>query len=220
VAELQHLSGNHLCNVSLINAASSTGPIHQLTRCTFLLNNPIYPLYLMSRSHNHALDLYYSGSTGKKLSTLNALFCEYGKHLLENREIHHSLRLLKNHAENLSAHMLDMKLDRLCTHCATTSDGGCCSSYMEANSNALLLLINQLYGVDVKKQHTSEVECCFLGDTGCILTIKPIFCLNYNCKHIVDQAGKQEMATLEYLSGRMLNEQINLESIIISIINF
>jgi hypothetical protein len=111
--------------------------------------------------------------------------------------------------------MLEMKLDHLCIRCAGTDSGGCCSSYMEANTNALLLLINKLYGVTVEHQHSSDTECCFLGKTGCILPIKPVFCLNYNCKHIVDQASENEMEILDRLAGKLLYEQTHLESIIL-----
>jgi len=42
-----------------------------------------------------------------------------------------------------------------------------------------------------------------------------MFCLNYNCKNIVDQATKAEMNRLERLAGILLTEQTRLEAILL-----
>ena len=165
-----------------------------------------------------ALDLYYTGSTEQKISRTNELFALHGKSLLREERIIKALRQLKDHSKALSEQMLLMKLDRLCSKCAGTDNGGCCSSYMEANSNVILLLINRLYGVLVEEQHQRGAECCFLGPRGCILPIKPVFCLNYNCKHITGQASKQDMTALEQASGQVLGQQTQLEDMIVEYI--
>jgi hypothetical protein len=85
---------------------------------------------------------------------------------------------------------------------------------MEANSDTILLLINRLQGVTARRQHEPSGECCFLGNSGCILPVKPIFCLNYNCSHIHDQASRTEVHTLEQLAGTLLTEQTRLESML------
>ena len=168
----------------------------------------------MTYSTTDLLDLLFGGTSDEKISRMEELHALYGHDLKNNVSVIASLALIDKHSDRLATHMLAMKLDHLCTNCASIEGGGCCSSYMEANSSTLLLLINKLHGVDVCRQHEPSADCCFLGVAGCILPIKPIFCLNYNCKHIVDQATDAEMAELELLAGRLLLEQNNLESII------
>ncbi len=173
---------------------------------------------MTSTAAQHALDLYYSGSTEQKISRTNELFALHGKNLLREEKIIKALHQLEKHAKALSEQMLLMQLDRLCSKCASTDNGGCCSSYMEANSNVILLLINRLYGVLIEKQHQREAECSFLGPGGCILLVKPVFCLNYNCSHITDQSSEQDMTTLELAAGQVLGQQTQLEDIIVEYI--
>jgi hypothetical protein len=143
------------------------------------------------------------------------LYDRHGKQLLADKAITNSLALLRKYAAKLSAQMEAINLRQLCSNCASRTGGGCCSSYMEANSDVILLLINRLYGINVTRQHENSTQCCFLGHSGCILPIKPMFCLNYNCKHISDLATTTEMNDLEQLAGRLLTEQTRLESILL-----
>jgi hypothetical protein len=170
----------------------------------------------MKYSTTDLFDLLFAGTSDQKISRMEELHARHGDDLKKNASVISSLALIDKHSDKLAAHMLVMKLDHLCTTCASIKGGGCCSSYMEANSSTLLLLINKLHGVNVCRQHTPSADCCFLGKKGCILPIKPIFCLNYNCKHIVDQATREEMSELELLAGELLMEQNNLESIIMA----
>lgn len=145
---------------------------------------------------------------------MEQLHKQFGNRLQNSEPVKSSLALLAEHAKKLSNQMSNMDMGVLCTACATRT-GGCCSSYMEANSDVIVLLINRLYGIDVQRQHNRSQDCCFLGKCGCILDIKPMFCLNYNCSHIHQQATRQEMALLEHHAGTILTEQIHLEEIIL-----
>lgn len=170
---------------------------------------------IMTETRRHNLDRFFSGTIDDKMVEMKNLYDRHGKQLLADTAITQSLALLRKYAAKLSAQMKAMNLGQLCSECASRTGGGCCSSYMEANSDVILLLINRLYGINVTRQHEDSTECCFLGNFGCILPIKPIFCLNYNCKHISDQATKTEMNDLEQLAGRLLTEQTRLESILL-----
>ena len=169
----------------------------------------------MTTTNQHNLDRFFSGTIDDKMEKMEELFERHGIQLLINETITESLALLQEYATELSAHMQAMNLGQLCSNCASRTGGGCCSSYMEANSDVVLLLINRLYGINVTLQHEDSTQCCFLGNSGCTLPIKPMFCLNYNCKHISDQATKTEMIDLEQLAGRLLTEQTRLESILL-----
>lgn len=158
------------------------------------------------------LEQYYSGSVEDTLSTAEKLYAAYGLRLLQKTDIvFHLDRLLQVNAA-LNEQMLIMKMGERCAACAATAKGGCCSSYMAANTDAILLLINLLMKIKVARQHNNAVDCCYLGLHGCSLQIKPIFCLNYNCIHILHAATASEMKQLEKRVASLLNEQTTLET--------
>ena len=169
----------------------------------------------MTTTNQHNLDRFFSGTIDDKMVEMQNLYDCHGKQLLADKAITDSLELLTEYAGELSVQMTTMDMGRLCCNCASQAGGGCCSSYMEANSDVILLLMNRLHGTIVSRQHSNAEECCFLGDSGCILPIKPMFCLNYNCNHIHDLATRAEMNKLEQLAGRILTEQTRLETIIL-----
>ena len=158
------------------------------------------------------LDLYFSGTVEDKLTTGRQLFALHGSTLLQQEDIVASLNRLRQYEAMLTSRMEAMDMGRRCSSCAATPGGGCCSSYMAANTDAVLLLINLLIGMEVSIQHGNGIECCFLGSKGCILKIKPIFCLNYNCSHIKEAASIQQMALLEQAAAVLLGEQTLLET--------
>lgn len=160
----------------------------------------------------HNLDTYFSGTVAEKMATAQQLAVDYMEQLENNGPIKEALFRLRRDAALLQKHMLSMGMDRLCSCCAAKVGGGCCSAYMADNSDAILLFINALMNVRVTQQQTNNRECCFLGQTGCTLLIKPIFCLNYNCLHIHVAAEQCRINTLERLAGILLQEQIQLET--------
>lgn len=157
------------------------------------------------------LDLYYSGTIKEKYTTARKLFQLHGQSLLQDQDIRDSLVQLQKGEADLNKQMQAMDMGTRCCACAARPGGGCCSSYMAGNTDSILLLINLLFGIDTRRRHNNGVDCCYLGTRGCIFTIKPIFCLNYNCSHIKDKASKDEMRTLELLTAELLGGQIELE---------
>ena len=169
----------------------------------------------MISNSKHVLDRFFSGTTDEKLAMMNDLYTSNGRELLQDEAVMSSLTLLTGYQADLSAQMKAMKMDTICRSCGNKKGGGCCSSYMEANSDVILLLMNRLQGNSVCRQEGNPEECCFLGLSGCTLPIKPIFCLNYNCTHIIARSSKAEMKALEQLAGRLLTEQTRLEQLLL-----
>ncbi len=158
------------------------------------------------------LDLYFSGTVEDKLTTGRQLYSLHGSALLGQEDIVGTLNRLRQCQAMLTSRMATMDMGRRCSACAAKPSGGCCSSYMAANTDAVLLLINLLIGSEVSIQHNNDIECCFLGSKGCTLVIKPIFCLNYNCSHIKNAASTAQMALLEQTAAALLGEQTLLET--------
>ena len=140
----------------------------------------------------------------------------YGKSLLLQENIHGQIEIVKNEVVSLDAHMTAMDMGKTCSHCAALPKGGCCSVYMgNENNDALLLLMNILAEVEVRLVCDNGVECCFLGERGCILLFKQIFCLNYLCSRIQEEWDAEQLGLLEKKSGALLTAQLHLEQLLI-----
>lgn len=158
------------------------------------------------------LQTYYSGTAAEKLAVAQELYTRHADRLTASPLFREELNLLRHHALALAGHMQSMDLGRLCSHCATRENGGCCSAYMADNTDALLFLTNQLLGIQVKRRHDEDENCCFLGKQGCLFLVKPIFCLNYNCKNILDSAETEGLEDLYQLAGAVLSQQTRVET--------
>ena len=127
-----------------------------------------------------------------------------------------ALAELRKHAEALAAHMRRLDFGALCTACASRPDGGCCSAYMADNVDAVLLLINLLLGGEVRPVGTDPAGCRFLGERGCVLLIKPIFCMNYNCRAILDTTPAAGLAELFRRAAAVLGQQTRVEELLLA----
>jgi len=159
----------------------------------------------------------YGGTVEQRRRTASRLADKYVGLLLHDNRIRELLQRLLGRVAELNAHMQQqMGLGRLCSACAGRTDGGCCSRYMAGETDSIQLLMNILAGVTVDAVNENESECCYLGPKGCIFPIKPMFCLNYNCRHILTGAGKADLTKLLELAGAVLRCQYDLEQQLIA----
>jgi len=158
----------------------------------------------------------YCGDGIEKLSKASELAHIYAESLPGEASIQKQLAQVRTAVTDLDDHMGAMEMGKTCSACAAMPKGGCCSAYMgHENTDALLLLMNILAGVDVKRVCDNEVECGFLGTSGCILLFKPIFCLNYLCGRIQEKSDMLELKKLEQKTGALLTAQSDLEQLLI-----
>lgn len=166
--------------------------------------------------YQQIIDTCYCGDGAAKLKRAEQLAEAYGQTVLQQKNILDQLQMVQDEVEALDAHMKAMNMGKTCSHCAATPKGGCCSVYMgNENNDALLLLMNILVGVEVGLVCDNGVECCFLGEQGCILLFKPIFCLNYLCGRIREESKGEDIALLEQKGGALLTAQSHLEQLLI-----
>ncbi len=159
--------------------------------------------------------LFYSGDVVLKLAIAQDLYARYGQDIVLRPDIMAQLAVVKTSERTLKAQMGAMEMGVTCTQCASRQGGGCCSRYMAAENDVPQLLMNMLAGVRVSIQQDDRIECCFLGGSGCVLSFKPMFCLNYTCTHI---KGKEEPATLlllEQRTGSLLRKQAGMEQLLL-----
>jgi hypothetical protein len=154
---------------------------------------------------------FFSGSIAEKLERAQQMFVLLQQEKVQAEELCSLLFSLRAAAAELDEHMGAMAMGTLCSTCAAKPKGGCCSAYMADNVDVAQLLINMLLGVRVVRDNPEGDECCFLGAAGCIFLIKPIFCLNYNCKQIVTTSSQGDLHRLDILSGRVLQSHLALE---------
>lgn len=159
--------------------------------------------------------LFY-GPVESRLEVGRTLFLKKGEQLRQNSAIMVELALLQQYAATVNGHMAHMDLGSLCTRCSTLPSGGCCSLAMAGETDAIQISMNLLAGVDVRIVRRDGRDCSFLGASGCIFLFKPIFCLNYLCKHIHDSASPASLAELHRLTGRLLGQQYEVEQLILA----
>ena len=157
---------------------------------------------------------YYSGTVAGKLAGAREL---YGRRasLTASPLFQEELECLRQQCFALDRHMQSMSLGQLCSQCAARPGGGCCSAYMADNTDSLLLLINLLLGVQVECRNAVDENCCFLGEHGCFFLVKPIFCLNYNCKNILTSGDAKSLKGLHRLAGAVLSQQTRVENLLL-----
>jgi len=158
---------------------------------------------------------FYSGDVALKLGVARELYVQFGNVLLQQPDILANLTIVEANERALQVQMRAMTMGATCTLCAIRQGGGCCSIFMAGENDVLQLLMNLLAGVQVVMQQDNQQECCFLGITGCILTMKPMFCLNYNCSHIKEKEVAVTLLHLEQRTAAMLVSQAGLETLLL-----
>ena len=170
---------------------------------------------MMTTRADLLLERLYSGTPADKLAAARRLHAVFAARP-EDAQLAAAMDELRKHAEALAAHMRRLDFGALCTACASRPDGGCCSAYMADNVDAVLLLINLLLGGEVRPVGTDPAGCRFLGERGCVLLIKPIFCLNYNCRAILDTTPAAGLAELFRRAAAVLGQQTRVEELLLA----
>lgn len=155
------------------------------------------------------------GELSRKLELARLLFARHGTRLQNDPQIRALLALLHQRQEAVRVAMALTGLPEFCLACAVRSrTGGCCSRAMAEENDALLLLVNMLAGITVIYREGDGSECCFLGDSGCVLAYKPFFCLNYLCQGITSSG--RDLGDLLVATGLLLQGQYALEQALLS----
>lgn len=170
----------------------------------------------MAIDDNHLLRLLYSGEPAEKLATARRLHVELHNRLAQIPGLAHALADVRHQAQLLSDHMHAMDLGQLCSRCAASPGGGCCSATMTGNTDGIQILLNLLLGVAVEFRADSGENCGFLGPRGCLFPLKPIFCLNYNCSHILKDSDPDALALLFQCANAVLSRQTTIETMLLN----
>jgi len=171
----------------------------------------------MQAQSRFTLQDFYGGSIGTRLGVAQILYAELASELAANVAFPRMLAQAAVLENELAQTMAALDLGALCTVCGAKSGGGCCSSFMAGENDVVQLLLNLLAGVPVASLR-EDGECCFLGERGCLLLFKPMFCLNYNCQQIRQGAGLERMQKLDQATGKLLQQQYALEQLLLEVL--
>ena len=158
---------------------------------------------------------WYNGCPKEKLAEAKSLLAYLQKQHKIDAPLLMEIAALRSGCQLLTEQMTSMQLGPLCSTCASRPGGGCCSAYMADNTDSIQILINLLLGMDIEQREPADSDCCFLGPQGCLFMAKPIFCLNYNCSHIVGRSHPEALARLEHHTGKVLCQQTQIESMLL-----
>lgn len=164
-----------------------------------------------------SLQDFYGGSIRARLAVAHLLFSQLAGELAAHAAFTGMLAQAVILQKDMARIMADLDHGALCAVCGARDGGGCCSSFMSAENDAPQLLLNLLIGVPVAALR-EDAECCFLGNTGCLLLFKPMFCLNYNCQRIRQSAAPAQMQRLEQAVGCLLQQQYGLEQLLLVVL--
>jgi len=164
-----------------------------------------------------SLQNLYGGSIRDRLAIAHILHPQLALALATNEAFAPMLAQAVIFQKELAEIMAVLDLGSMCAACGGRCGGGCCSSFMAGENDVAQLLLNLLAGVRVEVLREDD-ECCFLGITGCLLLFKPMFCLNYNCRQLIQGAAPAGMRRLEQAVGRLLQQQYALEQLLLGVL--
>ncbi len=156
----------------------------------------------------------YFGDCQNKVDIARAIFKELGEDLFSEK-ICLSLQQMKDSHKKLICQMERVDFTYFCSRCAVSDGGGCCSLYMADENEVLQLLMNLMVGINIDFQRIDGSECYFLSDKGCVLSFKPMFCLNYDCLAVKQCEDQDAFNDYENACADLLKEQWQLEQLLL-----
>ena len=162
---------------------------------------------------NPGLDRLYPGDCQAAWPLAQQLMAEEGPRLASTGLLQEVSRLVSL-AEELESRMSEP--NRVCAACGARPDGGCCSQAIADEADAILLLLNLIAGLKLDKPPAgTSLACPFLGQDGCRLLFKPIFCLNYDCARLKGGCDPEQFARYQRQRALLLQGQWRLECLLL-----
>lgn len=114
-----------------------------------------------------------------------ALWEAYAERIRSDETAAIALERLAAAASGLQSKMRAARMDRICKACGEATGGGCCGASVARQVGPWLLLANRLLGHAPPTQEGDFTVCRYLGPSGCVLLIKPLICVKYDCREML-----------------------------------
>jgi hypothetical protein len=108
--------------------------------------------------------------------------------------------------------MADAGIVAICTACERDDGGSCCGAGLEDRYDGVTLLINLLLGADLPAKRRDPASCHFLGEHGCLLSIRDVICVNFLCQKIETEIPLERIAPMRAREGEQLETLFALHS--------
>lgn len=146
-----------------------------------------------------------------KIASARAVFEEVGMNFLENPVI---VTCLEEYQAKIAASWRVMQQSgvvAICTDCAINTGGSCCAQGIENKFDATLLFINLLFGKSLPQKPFDPTCCWFLGERGCLLAARQTICVNYLCKRLQDELGREQLLAVMTANDQECEVNFRLE---------
>ncbi len=131
------------------------------------------------------------------MQTASVLWEAHAASIRRDDRLHAAVDRLAAANQRLSACMRAARMDKICRLCGEQSSGGCCSASVARQVDEWLLLANRLLGCEPTPQQQDFTTCCFLGAHGCLLAVKPMLCLQYDCRALLSSMDLRRLAEVQ-----------------------
>lgn len=105
-----------------------------------------------------------------------------------------------------------------CRHCEEEEGGSCCGRDLENKYNETLLLLNLLCGLTLPDERRHANSCFFLGDSGCLLKVRDVICVNYLCTAVQKRLSHADLVRVQQTVGCELDTVFLLQETVRSIL--
>lgn len=153
-------------------------------------------------------------SIQQKIEQAHSLYDICGDLLRQDPTIRSLLERLQGCIEDTNKTMLALGVVAECKHCEEEEGGSCCGAGIENRYDSVLLLINLLLGTSLPTNNRSQNSCHFLGEDGCLLTVRHVLCVNYVCEKLQKNLTKEKLIGLQSSAGEELDAEFVLHEAI------
>ena len=165
--------------------------------------------YLSEQNRQHLMmrstECFDQGSSIQdKIKLAQDLYTLWGDALRKQSHINKLLADLDGCLRVSRRSMLEFKIIEICKSCDEEEGGSCCGAGMENKIDSLLLLMNLLLGGSLPEHHLRTGSCYLLGDSGCVLKVRLVLCVDFLCDKILTVLKAEELLSLQKISGEEL----------------
>ncbi|MFH1999896.1 MAG: hypothetical protein ABIK28_09455 [Planctomycetota bacterium] len=134
-----------------------------------------------------------------------------GEPLSADPRIDPLLATLRELTADIMVLMRETGLVEICRHCEEDEGGSCCGRGIENRYDAVLLLINLMLGMQLRKAPINKSSCRFLGEQGCSLLARIVICISYVCDSITLNIPVERLSGLREKEGELLKTLYQLD---------
>lgn len=140
-----------------------------------------------------------------KIRRAREIYKQCGERLEADPRVVRLLEELQTHWRASWQLMEETGIVASCRHCEEEEGGSCCGREIENKYNETLLLLNLLCGLALPDERTHADSCFFLGDSGCLLKIRDVLCVNYLCTAIQKRLSHADLIRVQQTVGTELD---------------